>query len=131
MSIFEGRLLNLESVDSRNRKFSQDCKITFPERVSIYYIFQHYFKPIGKAEIQKDENGLTCKCEFPDDSNWLKFIEDGSGYCYVGGEYYDVESHEDDGIIIIDSCRLESMSVMPELFASDKTQKIRRINNDT
>ena len=65
----EGRLLNLGSVDSCGRKFAEDCKITFPNKVPVYRNFNQSDPRfvIGNADILRDEKGLTCRVELTTD----------------------------------------------------------------
>lgn len=33
---FEGRLLNLDSVDKCGRKWAKDCEISFPDKLAVF-----------------------------------------------------------------------------------------------
>lgn len=117
---FKGRLLNFDSVDACNRKWSKDCKITFPDKVPVMYNFEYGIPPIGTAEISKDDEGLSCEATL----DCLILTRDEY---YVGGHYNDVKSHLEGSITVIDSCRLMSMSIIPEDQVADRNLKIRRI----
>lgn len=112
----EGRLLNLDTVDSCKRKFSKDCKIIFPNKVPVYWNFNHS-DPIGNAEIFRDDNGLSCKVNITTDL----LTEDEY---FVGGFYTNVKQHNEDYICVIDACTLRYMSIV--LGPSDKNLKIRK-----
>lgn len=59
----EGRLLNLGTVDSCGRKFAENCKITFSNKVPVYWNFDrdNPRSVIGNANIFRDDKGLACK----------------------------------------------------------------------
>lgn len=116
----EGRLLNLDTVDSCGRKFAKDCKIIFPKKVPVCWNFQHNDpnSVIGDADIFRDDKGLTCKVNLRADL----LIEDEY---YVGGFYTNVEKHDENSISIISACTLRSMSIVLE--PSDKSLKIRKV----
>lgn len=114
-----GRLLNLGTVDSCGRKFAEDCKITFPNKVPVYWNFNQNdpCSVIGDADIFRDDKGLTCKVNLTTDL----LTEDEY---YVGGYYTNVKNHNEKSICIIDACTLWSMSIVPE--PADKSLKIRK-----
>lgn len=119
----KGRLLNLDSVDVCNRKFAKDCRISFPDKIPVLYDFQRHASPIGNAEIFKDDHGLDCEVTLYDKN----LIDE----CYVGGYYTNVKTHTEGSMRVIDSCKLVSMSIVPDEEVADKNLKIRRVmNND-
>ena len=122
MSNFEGRLLNLDSVDACNRKWSKNCEILFPKKVPVMYDFQHNSSPLGISEVFKDDYGLRCTVTLFED---IPIDE-----CYVGGYYCSIEHHFEGSIDVIDSCRLKSMSVVPDDKVADRNLKIRRVTNN-
>lgn len=119
MSKFKGRLLNFDSVDACDRKWSKGCKISFPEIVLVSYNFRHDDIPLGYAEIFEDDHGLGCEITLLDTFAM-------SDEYYVGGYYNDVKSHLEGSITVIDSCRLVSMSIVPDDKVADRNLKIRR-----
>lgn len=123
MNKFEGRVMKLDSVDICGRKFAKDCKIRFPERIPVLYNFDRWSMPIlGQAEIQKDDDGLVCKCELDELCTDPEY--------YVGGFYLSVKTHTEGEITVIDSGRLTEMSIIPNGAQADDNLKIRRIPND-
>lgn len=122
MNIYEGRLLNLETVDLCKRKFAKDCEITFPEKIPVIYDFNK--DPVwvlGHADISKDEKGLSCKVT----PNLGSTSFDNDEY-FVGGCYEVKKSHTEGDVKVIDSCRLVSMSIVPDNKVSDINLKIHR-----
>lgn len=115
----EGRLLNLGTIDSCGRKFAEDCKITFPHKVSVYWNFDRVDprSVIGDANIFRDDKGLACEVCLTTDL----LTEDEY---YVGGFYTNVKQHTEDYICVIDACTLRYMSIV--LGPSDKNLKIRK-----
>lgn len=115
----EGRLLNLGTVDSCGRKFAEDCKITFSNKVPVYWNFDRGdpLSVIGNANIVRDDKGLACKVNLTTDL----LTEDEY---YVGGYYTNVKKHDEKSICIIDACVLRSMSIVPE--PADKSLKIKK-----
>lgn len=115
---YEGRLLNLGTIDKCNRKFAENCKIAFPEKVPVTYNFQSGVdKVLGNAEIFEDYIGLNCRVSL----NHQDFTADEY---YIGGYYRDIEKHNDGNITVIDSCRLMSISIVPDHYCCDKNLKI-------
>lgn len=124
MSTYEGRLLNLDKIDKCNRKFAKDCKITFPDKIPVNYNFQSgVHKVLGSAEISKDDNGLLCKVSLTYDD--FK----GQEY-YVAGYYRIFERYKEGDITIIDSCRLVSMSIVPDCDCCDIDMKMWKVEED-
>lgn len=119
----KGQVLKFDTIDRCNRKFSSDCKITFPEKIPVTYNF-NMNEIIGHADISKTADGL--KCEVPlFDANILPENE-----YFVGGYYTGIKMHMEDHITVIDSGRLVSMSIVPEHGVADKNLKIRRVETD-
>lgn len=119
----EGRLLNLDSVDRCGRKWTKNCKISFPDKVPVLDNFRYDRPPLGSAEIIKDDCGLSCKVVLPDEF----CIQDEY---YVGGGYCISESHMEVSTRVITSCELVDMSLIPEDAVADKNLKVRRINSN-
>jgi len=118
MNTYEGCLLRLGTIDKCGRKFAEDCKITFPEKVPVTYNFQSGVdKVLGFAEISKDDNGLKCKVTM-EHNNFT-----GPEY-YIGGYYNGIKKHIESGINVIDECRLVSMSIVPDSECCDEEMKI-------
>lgn len=117
--IFKGTLLNLGTIDICGRKFSKDCKISFPEKVPITIDFNDDDNNVvGYGEISMDDKGLKVI------ANIFRNDFDDQEY-NVGGYYTNVKSQNESGIKVIDKCELVSMSIVSE--PSDKNLKIRRI----
>lgn len=114
----KGRLLNLNSTDVCGRKWSKNCKISFPDKVPVFYNFKHNIPPCGSAKISKDKYGLECEVELSGEIP----IENA----YVGGYYNNIESHSESSVTVIDSCKLISMSIVPDDQVADRNLKIRR-----
>lgn len=96
----KGRLLNLNSIDVCGRKLSKNCKISFPDKIPVFYNFQHNISPCGFAKIHKDKHELECEVEL-------------SGEIPIENAY-------------IDSCKSISMSIVPDDQVADINLKIRR-----
>lgn len=124
MTKFEGRILNLDSVNICNLKFAKDCKITFPEKIPVCYDFNIY-EIIGHAYISKVEDGLNCEVSLIDTD-----ILPENEY-FVGGYYTDIKMHMEDHITVVDSCRLVAMSIIfSDYNVADENLKVRRVEND-
>lgn len=120
---YEGRLLNLGTVDSMNRIFAKDCVLTVPDKVPVCWNFNSndMSSVIGNAEIFRDEKGLSCKVNLTNE----KLID--SEY-FVGGYYTDVKLHKEGTKAVIDAARLVSMSIT--LGPSDKSLIIRKCKEE-
>lgn len=119
---YEGRLLNLGTVDKCDRKFSEDCIIDFPDKVPVTFNFRSGLGSVlGVAEVSRDEKGLGCNVVFHHES-----FTDGS--YYVGGRYDHVRTHMEGSITVIDSCRLIEMSIT--LDPADENLKIVRCEEE-
>lgn len=117
---YEGVLLILGTTDKCNRKFADDCAIEFPDKVPVIYNFQRDIDNVlGSAEIRQDDGDLHCEVTFTNDA----FTD--TEY-YVGGSYDNVKAHIEDNIMVIDSCRLIGMGVIPDMYCADENLKIKR-----
>lgn len=120
--IYEGRLLNLGTVDKCNRKFSEDCIIDFPDKVPVTFDFRSGLSNVlGVAEVSRDKKGLGCNVVFHHES-----FTDGS--YFVGGRYDHVLTHKEGNVTVIDSCRLIEMSIT--LAPADESLKIVRCEEE-
>lgn len=118
----KGQLLIFDRVDKCGRKFAKDCKISFPDKAIVLDDFQWDIPALGIADISEDDQGLNCKVMLYD-------TFDMRDEYHVGGCYSNVESHVEGLITVIDSCRLLSMSIVPDHKVADEKLKIRRIKN--
>lgn len=116
----KGQLLIFDRVDKCGRKFAKDCKISFPDKAIVLDDFQWDIPALGIADISEDDQGLNCKVMLYD-------TFDMRDEYHVGGFYSNVESHVEGLITVIDSCRLLSMSIVPDHEVADEKLKIRRI----
>lgn len=119
MDIFEGMVMQYDSIDICNRVFCKSAKVTFPKTVLIIDKFDpSTCAVIGVADLTLIDSGIKCCCtmntELPDDAY------------FVGGYYDHVKFHEEDGITVIDSARLLRVSILSERLAADKNLKIER-----
>lgn len=121
---YEGRLLNLGRVDKCGRMWSKDCTVSFSEKVPVLYNFCYNEPLLGIAEICRDEDGLSCKIAFAD----IPFPLEEE--LYIGGYYGAVDIHEEGFIHVITSCRLMSVSIVPEEKVADPDLTIRRIDEN-
>lgn len=119
MSKYEGKLLKLGNIDISNRMFSKDCEIKFPNKIPVMFNFRSD-ATLGYSDILLDDDGLKCEANI----TRTGFIDD---VYYVGGFYRDVKQHFENGVQVIDSCRLVSMSIVSD--PADKELKIRKIDN--
>lgn len=117
MAKFEGRILKVESVDACFRKFSKDCKITFPEKIPVLYNFGD--DVIGTASVERDDQGLICECDLNDGL----FSENE---LFAGGKYEHVLVTFENEVTIIEGGRLVSMSILSEGTQADDNLKIER-----
>lgn len=123
MSTYEGRLLRLGTIDKCGRKFSEDCKITFPEKVPVTYNFQSGVgNVLGTADISRDETGLNCKVT-------MTHVDFNGSEYFVGGYYYSVQKHKEGDITVIDSCRLVGMSIIPDAVHCSDENKIWKVED--
>lgn len=120
---YEGRLMNLGTVDSMNRTFAKDCVLTVPDKVPVCWNFncKDISSVIGNAEIFRDEEGLSCKVNLTNE----KLISDEY---YVGGYYTNVKMHKEGTKTVIDAATLASMSIV--LGPSDKSLIIRKCKEE-
>lgn len=118
MSTYEGCLLRLGTIDKCGRKFAEDCKITFPEKVPVIYNFQSGVdKVLGFADISRDEAGLKCKVT-------MTHVDFNDSEYFVGGYYTLVKIYKEDDITVIDSCELVGMSIVPDVDHCSDENKI-------
>ena len=129
MSIkFIGRLLNLGTTDKCGRIWSENCKLEFPEKVPVIYKFnKKCAMPIGRAEIFRDEKGLSCEVVFDDPiiNLFLMCVGDPIDI-YIGGEYEAYKWCDDGERNIIHECRLVSVSIIPTNMVADENLKLER-----
>lgn len=119
---YEGRLLNLGTVDKCNRKFAENCIIDFPDKVPVTFDFRSGLDNVlGVAEVSRDNKGLCCNVVFHRES-----FTDGS--YFVGGRYDHVLTHKEGRVTVIDSCRLIDMSIT--LSPADESLKIVRCEEE-
>lgn len=117
----EGQLLNLGTTDLCGRKFSKDCKITFPDEAIVYWDFDKT-QPVGIAQVYQNDEGISCSVKLVNNELFTKDEYN------VGGFYHDVKSHEENGLLIIDECKLISVNIVTR--PSDVNLKITRKNQD-
>lgn len=123
MSTYEGRLLNLGTVDKCGRKFAEDCKITFPDKVPITFDFHSGPENVlGSADISHDENGLNCKVA-------MTHVDFNDSEYFVGGYFNRVKIHKEGDITVIDSCNLGSMSIVPDVDHCSDENKIWKVED--
>lgn len=123
MNTYEGCLLRLGTVDKCGRKFAEDCKITFPEKVPVTYNFQSGIcNVLGSADISRDEAGLNCKVTMHHEA-----VNDPE--YFVGGYYYAVQKHKEGDITVINSCKLVSMSIIPDVNHCSDENKIWKVED--
>ena len=119
---YEGRLLNLGTVDKCNRKFAENCEIVCPDKVPVTFDFRSGLgNVLGCAEVSRDKKGLGCNVVFHHEA-----FTDGS--YFVGGRYDHVKTYKESNITVIDSCRLIEMSIV--LAPADESLKIVRCEED-
>ena len=133
MSIkFIGRLLNLGTADKCGRIWAEDCKLEFPEKVPVIYNFnEKSAMPIGRAEIFRDDKGLSCEVVFDDPiiNQFLTCIGDPIDI-HIGGEYAACKWGDDGERIVIHECRLVSVSIIPTNMVADENLKLERRYDD-
>lgn len=126
MTIFEGRVCLFDSINQYNNFiFSKDCEIELPGKVPVLYNFEKDDpgKVLGFATIQQDKLGLLCKCELKDSVDNI-FTENEY---YVGGYYTNVNYRLEDSHMIITSCCIKAMSIVPEGAHCSDELKVRRV----
>lgn len=133
MSIkFIGRLLNLGTTDKCGRIWAENCKLEFPEKVPVIYNFnKKNAMPIGRAEIFRDEKGLSCEVVFDDPiiNQFLMCIGDPIDI-YIGGEYMACKWDDDGEQIVVHECKLVSVSIIPTNMVADENLKLERRYDD-
>lgn len=126
MMVFEGRALLFDSINKNGtHSFSKDCKIEIPEKVPLLWNFEFEDpgKVLGFASLKKDDRGLICRCELKDS---LDDILKEDEY-FVGGYYTEVKYHMEDELMIITSCRVKALSILPEGMQADNNLIVRRV----
>lgn len=126
MIIFEGRALLFDSVNKQGTfSFAKDCKIEIPEKVPLLWNFKSSSpeKVLGFASLQKDNKGLLCKCELKDSLDDV-FKEDEY---FVGGYYTEVKYRMENKLMMVTSCRVKALSILPEGMQADDNLRVRRI----
>lgn len=110
--------------DKVRRKFVDDCKLEFAEKIPVCYNFDFTSPVLGHADVSRDEDGLLCKLTLSDIN---AFSDDEY---FVGGYYDRVKRHIENGVTIIDSARLVSVSIVPEHGVADENLKVRRVETN-
>lgn len=126
MIIFEGRALLFDSVNKQETfSFVKDCKIEIPEKVPLFwnFDFEDSERVLGFASLKKDDQGLLCKCELKDS---LDDVFKENEY-FVGGYYTEVEYHMVNKLMMITSCRVKALSILPEGMQADDNLIVRRV----
>lgn len=117
---FEGLILTFGTVDKSNLIFPLDCKIILPDKIPVTHNFNKN-EIIGHADIHKIRNDIRGRISIFDSELFSE------NEYFIGGYYTDVYMHTENGIKVVDSCRLVSISIIPEHKVSDEKLKIRRI----
>lgn len=126
MIIFEGRALLFESVNKQGTfSFLKDCKIEIPEKVPLLwnFDFEDPERVLGFASLKKDDQGLLCKCELKDSLDDV-FKEDEY---FVGGYYTETEYRMENKLMMVTSCRVKALSILPEGMQADDNLRVRRV----
>ena len=110
----EGRILLFDTVNLNKDIFPKDCKITIPEKLPLTWQFDQR-KPIGFAEVSKDDKGLVATAEtFPDDYIGVKDIREilTDGKIGAGGYYNKVKRHNEGNLTVIDEATLRAIGLV-------------------
>lgn len=121
MDKYEGHLLKVGSVNSQGVKFSEDCKIEFPETVPVVWNYHADEISLTRAfaTVHRDSEGLSCECYLEtDDFGYLEY--------FVGGYYSEVQFHRENDVTVITSCKLEYIAIIPEESVIDRDLKVKQ-----
>ena len=106
-----GRLLNFDQPYMDDHIFPSTCNIDIPDKVPVLFNFNRE-DPIGNAEIYRDDTGLMCNGTIKVCGELEEILGEDSGFGF-GGYYNKVKSHTENGIRVIDDCRIASCSITP------------------
>lgn len=110
MKKLEGTILRLGEKDRRNRIFSEDCVVRFPEKIPVSIDFRKGPENIighCMPKIDYDKKEITCDAFIREDA-----MNDLPSEINVGGYYTNVELHKEDDCEVIDKCFLQGSSVV-------------------
>lgn len=125
----KGTLLILGKESKNGIIFSEDCKVTYPEKVPVTIGFgsalNENINPktvIGWAEIARDGERILCSCDIINLDNSMMQALEIKNPCelYVGGFYNRVSKENN----TVNSANLISMAVLPEHAVADDELKI-------
>lgn len=130
MIIFEGRALLFDSVNKQGTfSFAKDCKIEIPKKVPLLWNFEFEDpeKVLGFASLRKDDKGLLCRCELKDSLDNI-FKEDEY---FVGGYYTGIKYCMENKLIMVTSCRVKALSILPEGMQADDNLIVRKVKEES
>ena len=124
-----GRLLLFDKKDLNNTIFPNNCEIFIPEKcpVLMEYRMEEPSDCIGVATVKKDDKGLVCDLDtwkFEPEQMRSVFNDE----IYVGGFYKNVESHNQDGVRVIDKMMLRAVSIT--LLPADRELKVKIVEDE-
>ncbi|MBQ8829670.1 MAG: hypothetical protein IJ022_06225 [Burkholderiaceae bacterium] len=124
-----GRLLLFDKKDLNNTIFPKDCKISIPEKCPVLMEYRR-FDPsdcIGRATVERDDKGLSCDLDvWRFDPEQMRSVFNDE--IFVGGFYNGVESHNEDGIRVIDKMNLQAVSIT--LLPADSDLKVAIVGDE-
>lgn len=128
-----GTLLILGKESKNGIIFSEDCKVTYPEKVPVTIGFSSELSEtvdpkiiIGLAEITRDDKRILCDCDITNlDESMLQALgTQNPCELYVGGFYNGVYTENNNTVVT--SANLVSMAVLPKDQVADDDLKIVR-----
>lgn len=109
----KGRVLVTNKVSKNKTMFTENCKITYPEKLPIAYRFD-FFKPdmvVGQASVSEDDRGLICDACI-NNKDFIDFVTKLGGEIPIGGYFTRVKKREkENGVVIIDEARLTGIGI--------------------
>lgn len=110
----KGRILLFDEVNRNMDIFREDCKITIPERIPLTWNLDRT-RPIGTAEITRDDKGLIVTAEtFSDDFIGVYDIREifTDGKFGAGGYYNKVKKHNEGNLIVIEEANIVTVGLV-------------------
>lgn len=106
----QGKILRFDSINNNGYIFPKNCKIDIPEKIPLLLDFDRG-NVIGICEVNQDSEGLTAK--------GVSHLEEvktilGQEKIGAGGYYNCVKFHNENGVKVIDKCKLQYVSMTLE-----------------
>lgn len=105
-------------------KFSENCDISYSEKVPVYYggFYEGLFgRFVGVATISKDQDKLICTADITSEFSTYEDVY------FVSGYYTNFQSHREENVTVIDSATLSHIAILEEEAVINENLRIKRI----